>query len=117
PSEQRQQDTAPPLARDIVTNELLHTLLARASAEQGVTVTDAEVDAFIEQQGGAQPLLQTSVLGLEGLRSQAHDFLVATALGRKAAPGLAVTIDLIGSPKPPHAEGHARTLGPPGAAP
>ena len=110
PAEQRQQDTAPTLARDIVTNELLHTLLARAATEQGVTVTDAEVDAFIEQQGGAQTLLQNSVLDLEGLRSQAHDFLVATALGRKAAPGLAVTIDLIGSANRADAEAKARTL-------
>jgi len=110
PAEQRQQDTAPTLARDIVTNELLHTLLARASAEQGITVTDAEVDAFIEQQGGAQTLLQNSVLDLEGLRSQAHDFLVATALGRKAAPGLAVTIDLVGAPNRTDAEAKARTL-------
>ena len=31
PAEQRQQDTAPTLARDIVTNELLHTLLARGA--------------------------------------------------------------------------------------
>ena len=110
PAEQRQQDTAPTLARDIVTNELLHTLLARAAAEQGITVTDAEVDAFIEQQGGAQTLLQNSVLDLEGLRSQAHDFLVATALGRKAAPGLAVTIDLVGAPNRTDAEAKARTL-------
>ena len=44
PADQRQQDTAPTLARDIVTNELLHNLLARAAAEQGVTVTDAEVE-------------------------------------------------------------------------
>jgi hypothetical protein len=110
PAEQRQQDTAPTLARDIVTNELLHTLLARAATEQGVTVTDAEVDAFIEQQGGVQTLLQNSVLDLEGLRSQAHDFLVATALGRKAAPGLAVTIDLVGSANRTDAEAKARTL-------
>jgi hypothetical protein len=110
PADQRQQDTAPTLARDIVTNELLHALLARAATEQGITVTDAEVDAFIEQQGGAQTLLQNSVLDLEGLRSQAHDFLVATALGRKAAPGLTVTIDLIGSPNRTDAEAKARTL-------
>ena len=35
PAEQRQQDTAPTLARDIVTNELLHTLLARAAGRAG----------------------------------------------------------------------------------
>ena len=64
PADQRQQDTAPTLARDIVTNELLHVLLARAAAEQNITVTDADVDAFIEQQGGAQTLLQNSVLDL-----------------------------------------------------
>jgi hypothetical protein len=110
PADQRQQDTAPTLARDIVTNELLHTLLARAAAEQNVTVTDADVDAFIEQQGGAQTLLQNSVLDLEGLRAQAHDFLVATALGRKAAPGLVVTVDLIGSSNRADAEAKARTL-------
>ena len=73
-------------------------------------MTDAEVDAFIEQQGGAQTLLQNSVLDLEGLRSQAHDFLVATALGRKAAPGLAVTVDLVGAPNRTDAEAKARTL-------
>jgi hypothetical protein len=110
PADQRQPDTAPSLARDIVTNELLHNLLTRAAAEQNVTVTDADVNAFIEQQGGAQTLLQNSVLDLEGLRVQAHDFLVATALGRKAAPGLVVTIDLIGSPNRPDAEAKARTL-------
>ena len=110
PADQRQQDTAPTLARDIVTNELLHNLLARAAAEQGITVTDAEVDAFIEQQGGAQTLLQNSVLDIEGLRSQAHDFLVATALGRQAAPGLVVTVDLVGAPNRADAEAKARTL-------
>jgi hypothetical protein len=110
PAEQRQQDTAPALARDIVTNELLHDLLVRASAEQGITVSDAEVDAFIQQQGGAQTLLQNSVLDLQGLRAQAHDFLVATALGRKAAPGLVVTIDLLGSSNRADAEAKARTL-------
>ncbi len=110
PADQRQQDTAPSLARDIVTNELLHTLLARAAAEQNVTVSDAEVDAFIQQQGGAQTLLQNSVLDLDGLRAQAHDFLVATALGRKAAPGLVVTVDLVGAPNRPDAEAKAHTL-------
>jgi hypothetical protein len=110
PADQRQQDTAPTLARDIVTNELLHNLLARAATEQKVTVTDADVDAFIEQQGGAQTLLQNSVLDIEGLRAQAHDFLVATALGRQAAPGLVVTVDLVGAPNRADAEAKARTL-------
>jgi hypothetical protein len=110
PAEQRGQDTAPMVARLIVTNELLHALIARASAEQGVTVTDAEVDAFIEQRGGAQTLLQDSVLDLEELRLQAHDFLVGAALGSKAAPGLTVTIDVIGSPNRTDAEAKARTL-------
>ena len=116
PADQRQQDTAPTLARDIVTNELLHDLLARAATEQNVTVTDADVDAFIEQQGGAQSLLQNSVLDIEGLRTQAHDFLVATALGRKAAPGLVVTVDLVGSSNRADAEAKARTLAAGGAA-
>lgn len=110
PADQRQQDTGASLARDIVTNELLHNLLTRAAVEQHITVTDAEVDAFITQQGGAEALLQNSVLDLEGLRNQAHDFLIATELGRRAAPGLVVTLDLIGSPNRADAEAKARVL-------
>ncbi len=110
PADQRQQDTAPSLARDIVTNELLHDLLGRAAAQRGVTVTDAQVDGFIEQQGGTQALLQNSVLDVEGLRQQAHDFLIATELGRRAAPGLVVTVDLVGSPNRADAEAKARVL-------
>lgn len=110
PADQRQQDTGASLARDIVTNELLHNLLTRAAVEQHITVTDAEVDAFITQQGGAQALLQNSVLDLDGLRNQAHDFLIATELGRRAAPGLVVTLDLIGSSNRADAEAKARVL-------
>ena len=110
PADQRQQDTGASLARDIVTNELLHNLLTRAAVEQRITVTDAQVDSFITQQGGAQALLQNSVLDLEGLRQQAHDFLIATELGRRAAPGLVVTLDLIGSPNRADAEAKARVL-------
>jgi hypothetical protein len=110
PADQRQQDTGASLARDIVTNELLHDLITRAAVQQGITVTDAQVDAFIEQQGGADALLQNSVLDVEGLRQQAHDFLVATDLGRRAAPGLVVTIDLVGSPNRADAEAKARVL-------
>ena len=110
PADQRQPDTSASLARDVVTNELLHNLLTRAATEQRITVTDADVDAFITQQGGAQALLQNSVLDLEGLRQQAHDFLVATDLGRRAAPGLVVTVDLVGSANRPDAEAKARTL-------
>jgi hypothetical protein len=116
PADQRQQDTGASLARDIVTNELLHNLLTRAAVQQGITVSDADVDTFITQQGGAQALLQNSVLDLEGLRLQAHDFLVATELGRRAAPGLAVTIDLIGSANRADAEAKARVLAAGGAA-
>lgn len=116
PADQRQQDTGASLARDIVTNELLHNLLSRAASTQGITVSDAAVDTFITQQGGAQALLQNSVLDLEGLRVQAHDFLVATELGRRAAPGLEVTVDLIGSANRADAEAKARTLAAGGAA-
>jgi hypothetical protein len=110
PAAQRQQDTAPSLARDIVTNELLHDLLTRAATQQGITITDAQVDGFIEQQGGAQALLQNSVLDAQGLREQVHDFLIATELGRRAAPGLVVTLDLVGSPDRADAEAKARVL-------
>jgi hypothetical protein len=110
PADQRQPDTSASLARDVVTNELLHNLLTRAATEQHITVTDADVDAFITQQGGAEALLQNSVLDLEGLRQQAHDFLVATELGRRAAPGLVVTLDLVGSANRADAEAKARTL-------
>ncbi|MBA3907783.1 MAG: hypothetical protein H0X35_14020 [Pseudonocardiales bacterium] len=110
PADQRRPDTGASLARDIVTNELLHNLLLRAAAEQGITVSDADVETFINQQGGSQALLQNSVLDIEGLRQQVRDFLVATDLGRRAAPGLAVTIDLVGSPNRADAEAKARTL-------
>lgn len=116
PAAQRQQDTGASLARDIVTNELLHNLITRAAADHAVTVSPAQVEEFIEQQGGATALLQNSVLDIDALRQQAHDFLVATELGRRAAPGLLVTVDLIGSANRTDAEAKAHVLAAGGAA-
>ena len=106
PADQRQQDTGASLARDIVTNELLHDLITRAAVQQGITVTDAQVDAFIEQQGGADALLQNPCSTSRGCASRrTTSSWPPTSAAAPAAPGAGRHhLDLVGSPNRADAE-------------
>ncbi len=111
-----QQDTPASIARDIVTNEVLHGLVQQQASAAGITVTDAQVDGFIAQQGGLDALLKSSILDAAGLRQQVRDFLLYLALGQRAAGGLQVTADLVGAASKDDAAAIAGKLAAGGAA-
>ena len=116
PAESKQQDTGAQVARDIVTKDVLHGLVQRQAAAVGVVVTDANVDAYIAQQGGEQALLQNSILDAAGLREQVRDNLLAAGLGKRAVGGLQVTADLVAATSRDQAVSYAQKLAAGGAA-
>jgi len=115
PAGSQQRDTPATIARDIVSNEVVHGLVTQQATAAGIVVADAQVDAFIAQQGGTQALLQNSILDVPGLRQQVRDFLVSVELGRRAAAGLQVTVDLVGAASKDQAADIARRLAAGGA--
>jgi hypothetical protein len=83
------------IARSIVTRAVLHDLLARRAAEEGIVVTDAQIDAQIEENGGVDALLDGSLYDLPALRESVRDNLIAAQLAQRVVGGLAVTADLV----------------------
>jgi hypothetical protein len=110
PAGQLQQDTPSAVARDVVTNEILHGLVERQATAAKITVPDTAVDQFIAQQGGIQALLQNSILDEPGLRQQVRDNLLAAALAKRAVGGLQVTADLVAATSKQQAEADAQKL-------
>lgn len=100
----------PDIARGIVTREVLHELLMRRAAAEGIVVTDAQVDAELAANGGAEAVAQQSLYDVATLRERVRDDLVAGALARKVIAGLAVTADLVAATSREDAEAKAKVL-------
>lgn len=98
------------LARNVVTREVLHVLLQRRAATEKIVVTDAQVDARLAEDGGAQEILEMSFFDLPGLRQRVRDDLIAEQLARRSVGGLAVTADLVGATSRADAEEKAQAL-------
>ena len=98
------------LARSIVTRAVLHDLLARRAAEEGIAVTDAQVDAQIAENGGASALLDGSLYDLPMLRERVRDDLIAAQLAQREVAGLAVTADLVAATSRADADAKAAAL-------
>jgi hypothetical protein len=79
-------------ARLVVDHVVLHDLLARTAAAEGVAVSDADVDRALAAAGeGAQ----SDPLAAPGMqRESVRDGLIASALGAKYIDGLGVTYDV-----------------------
>jgi SurA N-terminal domain len=105
-----QGGTTADLARSIVTRAVLHDLLARRAAEEGISVTDAEVDAQITQGGGTDALLDGSLYDLPMLRERVRDDLIAAQLAQREVAGLAVTADLVAATSRADADAAAAAL-------
>lgn len=116
PAGQRQPTQDVAYARAIVTNDVRRALLTRLGSAAGITVPDTDINAFIEQSGGAASLEQSTGLTLDELRRESHDLLLAIALGRRAAPGLVVTADVLTAGSRDDAAARARILAAGGAA-
>jgi hypothetical protein len=98
------------LARSIVTRAVMHDLLARRAAEVGIVVTDAQIDAEIAENGGADALIEGSLYDLPALRDRVRDDLIAAQLAQREVGGLVVTADLVAATSRENAESAAATL-------
>jgi hypothetical protein len=83
------------VARGIVSEEVRHNLLTRRAAQDAIVVTDAQVDAYLDANGGVDAVLSRSLSDLPTTRERVRDFLVAAEIGQRVTPGLAVTIDML----------------------
>lgn len=102
--------TTADLARSIVTREVLHDLLERRAAEDGIVVTDAQVDALIAESGGAEAILAEAFFDLATLREIVRDELIAAELAQREVGGLAVTADLVAATSREDADAAAAAL-------
>ncbi len=103
-------------ARSVVADDVTRGLLARRSAAAGVTVSDKDVDDFIQQQGGLTLIEQQTGLTEADIRTQGRNLVTAIELGRRLAPGLVVTADVVPAANRADAEAKARTLAAGGSA-
>jgi hypothetical protein len=100
----------PEIARDVVTSTVLHDLLARTAAADGITVSDADVDAALEQGGGAEAALSQSLYDLPAVRERIRDRIIAVRHAQRIVPGLTVTADLVAATSRDDAVDKARVL-------
>ena len=105
-----QGGTTADLARSIVTRAVLHDLLDLRAAEEGIVVTDAQIDTQIAQNGGADALIDGSLYDLPMLRERVRDDLIATQLAQREVGGLAVTADLVAATSREGADAAAAAL-------
>jgi len=101
---------APDIARDVVTGAVLHDLLTRTAAADGITVTEADVDAALAASGGADAALSQSLYDLSAIRERTRDRLIAVRHAQRTVPGLTVTADLIAAESRDDAAAKARVL-------
>ena len=100
----------PDIARDIVTRAVLHDLLGRAAPAAGVVVTDAEVDAEIAANGGADAAVAGSLYDLPALRERVRDELVSARLAERSVDRVSVTADILAVTSREEADEAARII-------
>jgi hypothetical protein len=105
-----QGGTTADLARSIVTRAVLHDLLDRRAAQDGIVVTDAQIDAYIAENGGIDALLDGSLFDQPTLRELVRDELIAAQVAQREVGGLVVTADLVAATSRADAESAATTL-------
>jgi hypothetical protein len=98
------------VARSIVTQQVLHDLLGRQAAADGIAVSEQQVDAELASNGGADQVLDSSLYDLATLRDRVRDNLIAAQLARNVVGGLSVKVDLVAATSEADANAKAATL-------
>ena len=76
----------------------------------GIAVSDADVDAALQQSGGADAALSQSLYDLPAIRERVRDRIIAIRHAQRIVPGLTVTADLIAAETRDEAAAKARVL-------
>lgn len=84
------------VAREIVTSAVLHDLITRRAAEEGLAVSDVDVDAALAARGSPEEVEQASIYVPDVLRERTRDNLLAVALGARYVDRLGVAVDVTG---------------------
>lgn len=107
----------PEVAREVVTSAILGDLIDRRAAEEGIAISDADLDAAMAAAGSAEEFDQASLYTPEVQREKTRDDLTAAALAARYFDGLGVTFEFIGFTTEDEVLGAARAAaaGGPGA--
>jgi hypothetical protein len=81
--------------REIIAYTVQHQMLARLAAKNGLGATDQQVDAYLQEVGGADRLQQVFPQDGTSIRDWARDDLLAAEYARRQLPTLGVTLDVI----------------------
>ncbi|WP_169381957.1 hypothetical protein [Pseudonocardia acidicola] len=98
------------IARDVVSRAVVHDLLQRAAANEGIVVGDQQVDAALAAIGGADAATQSSLYNLSALRERVRDEITAAELARRYVDRLTVTVDVAAATSRADAEAKARAI-------
>jgi hypothetical protein len=98
------------LARALVSQQVLHDLLEQQAEEARITVTDADIDAELTANGGADQVLESSLYDQATLRDRVRDNLLAAKLAERVVGDLSVTADLVAATSKEDAEQKAALL-------
>lgn len=107
----------PQVAREVVTSAILGDLIDRRAAEEGITVSDADLDAAMAMSGTPEEIDQASLYTPEVQREKTRDDLAAATLGARYVDRLGVTLEFTGFATEQEALGAAQVVaaGGPGA--
>ena len=81
------------IGRAVVSQLVIRDLLGRAAQEQGITVTDQQVDAAVAEAGGPEAVT-ASALSVGGAQAAVRDRLTLAALAGRDLDRLSVTADV-----------------------
>ncbi|GAA2539322.1 hypothetical protein GCM10010210_06770 [Pseudonocardia hydrocarbonoxydans] len=98
------------VAREIVTSAILGDLLDRRTAEEGIVISDADLDAALATAGSPEDLARSSLYTPEVQREKIRDDLAAAALAARYVDRLAVTLEFVAVPSEEEAIGAARAV-------
>ncbi|HWC82542.1 MAG TPA: SurA N-terminal domain-containing protein [Pseudonocardiaceae bacterium] len=80
------------ISREVLTERIMHQVTAAAAAKYGITVSDADVDAYISKSGGIDKIA-SPVLSADDQRATARDQLIEAKYATGFVDSLGVTFD------------------------
>jgi hypothetical protein len=94
----------------VVTSHVRHQLITQVAGQQGLTVSDQQIDQLITQAGGPDKAASSLLTAPANVRDQVRDVLLQVALARKYADHLSVTFGYVVAADRSHAISDAQQV-------